>query len=88
VHQKDNPQKPLAKVKKTREEMQTTLKNRKKVVADFPRNALKRKNRVEEGGASSSGVKREHENKDLKAQKVMRGKVEPSTVPTVVEAVG
>ncbi len=68
--------------------MQTTLKNRKKVVADFPRNALKRKNRVEEGGASSSGVKREHENKDLKAQKVMRGKVEPSTVPTVVEAVG
>jgi len=27
VNQKENPQKPLAKVKRTREEMQTTLEN-------------------------------------------------------------
>ncbi len=37
MHQKDNPQKPLAKVKKTREKMETTLENRKKAVANFPR---------------------------------------------------
>jgi hypothetical protein len=29
VHQKDNPWKPLAKVKRTREEMHTTLKKQK-----------------------------------------------------------
>ncbi len=51
VHQKDNPHKPLAKVKKTRKEMLKALENRKKIVVDFPRNAFKRKNRVEEGGA-------------------------------------
>jgi hypothetical protein len=59
VHQKDNPHKPLAKVKRTREEILTTLENRKKTIVDFPRNALKRKNKVEEGGALGSGVKRE-----------------------------
>ncbi len=64
--------------------MQTTLENRKKVVTDFPRNALKRKNKVEERGASSSGMKREH---DLRAQKMMKGKVEPSIMPTMVRAV-
>jgi len=48
VHQKDNPQKPPTKVKRTREEMQTTLENRKKVVIDSPRSVLKGKNRVEE----------------------------------------
>jgi hypothetical protein len=52
-HQKDNPQKPPAKVKRTREEMQTTLKNRKKATSNSPRSVLKRKNRVKEGGASS-----------------------------------
>jgi hypothetical protein len=31
VHQKKNPQKPLAKVKRIREEMQTTLENKKNV---------------------------------------------------------
>ncbi len=67
--------------------MQTTLKNRKKVVADFPRGALKRKNRVEEGGVSGSGVKKEHENTYLRAQKMMKGKVEPSIVPIVIQAV-
>jgi coenzyme F420-reducing hydrogenase beta subunit len=56
VHQKDNPWKPSAKVLKTREEMQTTLKNKKKVAIDYLRNVLKRKNKVEEGGASCSRV--------------------------------
>jgi hypothetical protein len=59
VHQNNNPQKPSAKVKRTREEMQTTLKNKKKVVIDSLRSVLKRKNKVEEGGASCSRVKKE-----------------------------
>jgi hypothetical protein len=59
VHQKDNPQKPLAKVKRTREEMQTTLDNRKKATTNFPRSALKKNNIVEEGGALGSGMKKE-----------------------------
>jgi hypothetical protein len=59
VHQKDNPQKPLAKVKRTSEEMEITLENKKKLAAHFPRSALKRKNKVEEGGTSSSIVKKE-----------------------------
>jgi len=46
-------------VKKIREEVQTTLKNRKKIAIDSPRSAFKRKNRVEERRASSSRVKRE-----------------------------
>ncbi len=59
VHQKDNPQKPMAKVKRTREEMQITLENKKKVTIDSPRSALKRKNKVEEGKALGLIVKRE-----------------------------
>jgi hypothetical protein len=59
VHQKDNPLKPPAKVKRIREEMQTTLKNRKKITVDSLRSAFTRKNKVEEGGASCSRVKRE-----------------------------
>jgi hypothetical protein len=59
VHQKENPQKPPTKVKRFREEMKTTLENRQKVAIDSPRSVLKRKNKVEEGGASSLGVKRE-----------------------------
>jgi hypothetical protein len=85
VHKKENPQKPPTKVKKTREEMQTTLENRKKATTKFLRNAFKRKNRVEEG-ALSSKVKREHESTYVRAQKMMRGKVEPSTVLTIVQA--
>jgi len=50
MHQKDNPQKPLAKVLKTREEVQTTLENKKKTTTNSPRSAFKRKNKVEEGG--------------------------------------
>jgi len=44
-----------------REEMQTTLENRKKVATNSPRSVLKRNNKVEEGEASCSRVKREHE---------------------------
>jgi len=49
VHQKDNPQKPS----------HITLKNKKKVVIDFPISVLKRKNKVEEGGALGSIMKTE-----------------------------
>jgi hypothetical protein len=69
VHQKENRLKPLAKVKRTREEMQIALENRKKVAANFLRIAFKRKNRVEEGRASSSKVKREQESTNLRSQK-------------------
>ncbi len=66
VHQKDNPQKPSAKVKRTREEMQTIFENKKKVVTDSPRSVVKRKNRIE-GVALGLGVKRELESTNLKA---------------------
>jgi hypothetical protein len=42
--------------------MQTTLENKKKVVADSLRSAFKRKNRVEERGALGSRMKKEQEN--------------------------
>ncbi len=64
--------------------MQTTLENRKNVAINFPKNAPKTKNEVEEGGALSSGVKMEHENIDVKGQKMMKGIVEPFVVPTLV----
>jgi hypothetical protein len=67
--------------------MQITLENRKKVAKYFPRSGLKRKNRVEEEGALGLRVKREHENVDLRAQKMMRGGVEPFVVPTVAHVV-
>jgi hypothetical protein len=51
VHQKKKPQKPQTKVKRIREEMQTTLENRKKATIDFPIIILKRNNGVKEGGA-------------------------------------
>jgi len=38
-----------------------------------------------EGGALSSRMKKEHENIDLRAQKMMNGKVEPSIMPTMVK---
>jgi len=50
VHQKDNTQKPLAKVKRTKEKMQT-LESKKKVEVDSPKNVLKKKNKDEERGA-------------------------------------
>ncbi len=51
VHRKDNPQKPPAKVKRTKENMQTSIENIKKVAIDSPRSAFKRNNTVEGGGA-------------------------------------
>jgi hypothetical protein len=76
----------LTKVKRNRDEMQTTLKNRKKATTYSPRSVFKRMNKVEEGGASSSKVKKEHENTNVRAQKMMKGIMEPSIVPTVVHA--
>ncbi len=64
--------------------MQTTLDNKKKVAADSPRSALKRNNRVEEVGALGLGVKREQESTDSKAQKMMKGKMEPFAMPIMV----
>jgi hypothetical protein len=43
VHQKENPKKPQAKVKRIREEMQATLENKRKAPAKFLRSGLKRK---------------------------------------------
>jgi len=61
VHQKDNLQKPQANVKKNKEEMHATLDNRRKAATKYLRNARKKKNKVEEGGALGLGVKKEHE---------------------------
>jgi hypothetical protein len=66
--------------------MQTTLKNRKKAVVNSLRSALKRKNRVEEGGALGSKVKREQERTYFRAHEMMRGKLEPFTMLIVVKA--
>jgi len=41
------------------EEIQTTLENKKKATTNSLRSALKGKNKVEEGGTSSSRVNRE-----------------------------
>ncbi len=67
MYQKENPQKPLAKVKRTKEEMQIALVSKKKTTTNFPRSDLERKNRVEEGGALGSKVKREQEGTNLRA---------------------
>jgi hypothetical protein len=63
------------------------LENKKKVAIGSPRSALKRKNIVEEGGASNSRVRREQDSTNLKAQKMMKGKVEPFVVPTMIRVV-
>jgi hypothetical protein len=41
--------------------MQATLDNKRKVVAKFPKNFLKRKNRIEKSGTSRLGVKNKQE---------------------------
>jgi hypothetical protein len=63
------------------------LENKKKVATNSPRSACKRKNRVEEGGALGSRVKREQESTNVRAQKMMKDRMEPSTVPTMVRVV-
>jgi type II secretory pathway component PulL len=55
-----------------------------KFMAKSLRSAFKKKNIVEEGGGSSLKVKREHESTNVRAQKMMRGKLEPFEVPIVV----
>ncbi len=65
--------------------MQIALENRKEVAANFPRSNFKKKNRVEEGGALGSRVKNKQENTEVKTQKMMRGKVEPFAMPTMVQ---
>ncbi len=66
--------------------MQTILENRKKGATNSPRSAIKRKNIVEEGGALGLRLKREYERINLKAQKMMRGRVKPFVVPTMVQS--
>jgi hypothetical protein len=56
--QKNSPQKPHTKVKRTREEMHVALENRRMTTTKSPRSVLKRKNIIEEGGASRLGVKK------------------------------
>ncbi len=85
VNQKENPQKPSTKVKRTKEEMQITLRTKRRL-QQTPRNVLKRKNIVEEGGTLSSEMKREQESTNVKAQKMMRGRVEPFVVLVVLHA--
>jgi hypothetical protein len=62
------------------------LENKKKAIVDSPKSALKRKNIVEEGGASGLRMKKEHESTTTRAHKMMRGRMEPSTMPSVVQS--
>ncbi len=64
--------------------MQTTVENRKKVIANSLRSVVKKKNKVEEGGALGSGMKMEQESIKVKAHKMMKGKMEPFVMPIVV----
>ncbi len=84
VHQKENPQKPHTKVKRTREEMQAPLENRRKIATKSPRSALMRKNIAKEGGTLGLGIKKEHESIKARVQKMMRGRIAPSPMPTLV----
>jgi hypothetical protein len=59
VHQREIPHKLPTKVKRTREERQKTLENRKKATTNSPRSVIIRKNKIEEGGASSLKMKKE-----------------------------
>jgi hypothetical protein len=59
------------------------LENKKKARTYFLRSVLKRKNKVEEK-TSSSRMNKEQENTNVRAHKMMRGRVEPSTMPIMV----
>ncbi len=54
MHQKGNPLKPLTKVFKTREEMQTSLETRNKTITYSPRSVFKKLNKVEKRGSLGS----------------------------------
>jgi hypothetical protein len=60
------------------------LENRKKATIESPRSVLKRKTKVKEGGAFGLRVKREQDNTEARAQKMMKGKVAPFEVVIVV----
>jgi hypothetical protein len=60
------------------------LENRRKTVTKSLRSALKRKNKIEEGGASRSGVRKKKEITKARAQKMMRRRGAPSTMLTLV----
>ncbi len=64
--------------------MQATLENIGKVAIKSLKNVLKRRNIIEEGGASRSRVKKKQESIEARVQKMMRGKVAPSIMPTLV----
>ncbi len=85
VHQREIPQKLPTKVKRTREERQKTLENRKKAATNSPRRVLMKKNIIEEGGALGLKMKKEQENTYMRAQKMMRGRVKPFVMPIVVQ---
>jgi hypothetical protein len=58
----------------------------KKDTTDSPKSVLNKKNKVEEGGALGFKVKREQESIDIRAQKMMRDRGEPSIMLTMVHA--
>lgn len=64
--------------------MQATLENIRKAAIKSLSNVLKRRNIIEEWGASRLRVKKEQESIKARVQKMMRGKVAPSIVPTLV----
>jgi hypothetical protein len=72
------------RLKELRRRCRQHWKTKKKVTTDAQRSVLKRKNKVAKGGASSLGMKGEHESTNLKAHKMMKGKVEPFVMPTMV----
>lgn len=61
------------------------MENKRKIATKFLRGALKRKNKVEEGGTSGVGAKKEQESIEAKAQKMMKRKVAPFAMPTLVQ---
>jgi hypothetical protein len=60
------------------------LENKRKTATKLPISVLKKKNKVEEGGTLGVGAKKEQENIEAKAQKMMRRRVAPFAVPTSV----
>jgi hypothetical protein len=64
VHQKENPQKPPAKVKRTSKEMQITLENRKKTTTNLQEVFLRREKELRKVEPQAQELKR-----NKKAQK-------------------
>jgi hypothetical protein len=58
------------------------LEKKKKATTESPINALKRKNKIEEGGTSWSIVKKEQEGIEAWAHKMMKGRIAPFVVST------